>query len=83
MQKQLISLKDEPTHDDNVVNIDSSESSLKDNLKRDAKALAAIVLQANLLDPNISEPVVIDKLVYKEKIRAEVECSIATSVPSR
>ena len=72
MQKQLISLNDEPTHDDNIVNIDSSEPSLKDNLKRDAKALAAIVLQANLLDPNISEPVVIDKLVYKEKIRAEI-----------
>ena len=72
MQRQLISLKDEPTHDDNIVTIDSSESNLKDNLKRDARALAAIVIQANLQDPNISEPVVIDKLVYKEKIRAEI-----------
>ena len=38
MQKQLISLKDKPTHDDNIVNIDSSESNLKDNFKRDAKS---------------------------------------------
>ena len=54
------------------VNVDNKESKLTADLRRDAKTLAAIVIQANLQDPNISEPVLIDKLVYKEKVRAEI-----------
>ena len=72
MQKQSFGLKNKIIQGNSLVNVDDNESNLKDNLRRDAKALAAIVIQANLLDPNISEPVVVDKLVYKEKVRAEI-----------
>ena len=76
MQKQSFGLKNKTTLGNSVTNIDNgidnSDSNLEGNLKRDAQALAAIVIQANLLDPNISEPVVVDKLVYKEKVRAEI-----------
>ena len=72
MGKQFISSKVKPAQDDNIVNIDNVESNFNDGLKRDAKALAALVIQANLQDPNITEPIVVDKLVYKEKIRAEI-----------
>ena len=72
MGKQFISSKGKPAQEDNIVNIDNVESNFNDRLKRDAKALAALVIQANLHDPNISEPIVVDKLVYKEKIRAEI-----------
>ena len=72
MQKQSFGLKNKFIQGNSLVNVDDNESNLKNNLRRDAKALAAIVIQANLLDPNISEPVVVDKLVYKEKVRAEI-----------
>ena len=72
MGKQFISSKIKPAQDYNIANIDNVESNFNDSLKRDAKALAALVIQANLHDPNISEPIVVDKLVYKEKIRAEI-----------
>ena len=71
MQKQSLGLKNEIAQDNSLANT-KSESYLKDNLRHDAKALAAIVMQANLQDPNILEPVVVDKLVYKEKVRAEI-----------
>ena len=72
MQKQSFGLKNKIIQGNSLVNADDNASNLKDNLRRDAKALAAIVIQANLQDPNISEPVVVDKLVYKEKVRAEI-----------
>ena len=72
MQKQSFGFKNKIIQGNNVVNTGNSKLNLEDKLKRDAKALAAIVIQANLLDPNISEPVVVDKLVYKEKVRAEI-----------
>ena len=72
MQKQSFGLKNKIIQGNSLVNADDNVSNLKDNLRRDAKALAAIVIQANLQDPNISEPVVVDKLVYKEKVRAEI-----------